>query len=71
MNRRRERNIFTHAGLTWHGEVFEGHGTELRGERTHPVGIGIADPRRSGLHVINSLSKNPASGNRTVRMQSR
>lgn len=49
--------VFTHDSLTWHGEVFEGHGTELGGERTHPVGIDIADPRRSRLHVEISLRK--------------
>lgn len=36
--------------------MFEGHGTELGGERTHPVGMDIADPRRSGLHIGSRLS---------------
>lgn len=48
---------FTHGGLTWHGEVLEGHGTEFGGERTHPVGIDAADPRRSGLHGTTRLTK--------------
>lgn len=51
--------IFTHGELTWHGEVFEGHGTELGGERAHPAGIGTADPRRSSLHVRNGPSTTP------------
>lgn len=54
-----QMNIFTHDRLTWHGEVFEGHGTELGGEGTHPVGVGIADPRRSGLHVSRSATPAP------------
>lgn len=36
--------------------MFEGHGTELGGERTHPVGMDIADPRGSGLHLRSRLS---------------
>lgn len=52
-------NIFTHDRLTWHGEVFERRGTEPGWERAHPVGVDIADSRRSGLHVRNGLSTIP------------
>lgn len=59
MNRQGRYHIFTRDRLTWHGEVFEGHGTEFGRERTHPVGIDIADPRRSGLHIRSDLSISP------------
>lgn len=36
--------------LTWHSEVFERHGAQFGGKRTHPVGIGTADACRPGLH---------------------
>lgn len=50
--------------LTWHSELFERHATKLGGERTHPIGVGVADARRSGLHVRNGLSPtNNLSGN--------
>lgn len=50
--------------LTWHSELFERHGTELGGERTHPIGVGVADARRSGLHVRNGPPPtNDLSGN--------
>lgn len=50
--------------LTWHSELFERHGTELGGERTHPIGVSVADARRSCLHVRNGPSPtNNLSGN--------
>lgn len=52
------RDISKHDRLTWHGKVFQGHGTKLGGKRTHPVSIDTTDPRRSCLHVRYGLSTN-------------
>lgn len=52
--------------LTWYREAFKGHGTKFGWQGTHPVGIGIADPRRSGPHLCSIRSPLPHPDARPV-----
>lgn len=52
--------------LTWHREAFEGHGTKSGWQRTHPVGIDVADSCRSGPHLCSIRSRLPGPDARPV-----